>query len=218
MLPSLPVVSPSEIMLGTPFQALESVFMPWVGLDCSSPFDQPLELEPINMAMPGPGPHQPDKPDTGFDQSCYHAGLEYLPDGPNRNSVAANGPKRNRANPNSVAIMEERKRRRMESNRKAARQSRQRKRIHLENLRVQLNRLKLEKQDLTSRLWLLLHHCRLVKGDNDRLAAECVILQGWLTEISRNLQFRQSQPFASAWPFNNFTSNINALETPSLNT
>ncbi|KAJ0039860.1 hypothetical protein Pint_27852 [Pistacia integerrima] len=115
--------------------------------------------------------------------------------------------------PNPLAsLIDERKQRRMISNRESARRSRMRKQRHLENLRNQVNRLRIENRELTHRLQFLLYHCQRVRTDNDRLRSEHSMLRRKLSEIHELLVFRQLQQFTSAWPCNNVTSE----QTPSL--
>ncbi|GMH24047.1 hypothetical protein Nepgr_025890 [Nepenthes gracilis] len=214
-----PAIFVAETMPGTPLPDFGSGFTPWETMDGFPSFDQFLQLEPL-LAEPIPGPNEPVQPsDPRPEPPRYHAGLESDPDGPNRNHCV--GPNRKHADSNSrlddpnqiVSTIDERKRKRKESNRESARRSRLRKQKHLENLRSHVNRLKLENRELTNRLRALLHHCHLVRSANDRLRAESVILQSRLTEIRRILQFRQLQQFpSSAWPFNS----INELQIPSL--
>ncbi|KAH7566723.1 hypothetical protein ACOSP7_023347 [Xanthoceras sorbifolium] len=110
----------------------------------------------------------------------------------------------NRTNSNSgsddqnlpVSVIDERKRRRMISNRESARRSRMRKQKHLENLRNQVNRLKLENRELTNRLQIVMHHCQRVWTDNDRLQSEHIMLRKKLSEIRRILVFRQLQQYS----------------------
>ncbi|CAN0917766.1 bZIP transcription factor 44 [Linum grandiflorum] len=108
--------------------------------------------------------------------------------------------------------MDERKRRRMISNRESARRSRMRKQRHLENLRNQLSRLRLENRELTNRLRFISYHCHLVRTDNDRLRSEHSMLRRKLSNIRQILMFRLAA--TPTWPCNNI---INAAEQfPSL--
>ncbi|GMH06344.1 hypothetical protein Nepgr_008184 [Nepenthes gracilis] len=210
MMSFLQAIPPSETMLGIPFSDFESGFTPWDSLDCFTPFDQLLEPEPISMAMSIPSPDEAGKSDNSSDRSRYHAGLASGSDGPNLNPVTSNNDSealnQNHANTNFSSITDERKQRRMESNRASARRSRMRKKKHLENLREQVNRLKLENRESKNRLRFVVHLCECVQIENDRLRAESVVLQRTLKETGRILQFRQLQQSSSAWPCNNFTS------------
>ncbi|XP_017635767.1 basic leucine zipper 4-like [Gossypium arboreum] len=105
----------------------------------------------------------------------------------------------------TLSIIDERKRRRMISNRESARRSRMRKQKHLENLRNQANRLRIENRELTYRLRFLLYHCHRVRTDNDRLRSESTLLRQKLSDMHQNLLFKQLQQFSSAWPCNNVT-------------
>ncbi|KAH0701768.1 hypothetical protein KY285_016046 [Solanum tuberosum] len=101
----------------------------------------------------------------------------------------------------------ERKRKRMISNRESARRSRMRKQTHLENLRNQSNWLKIENRDLTNRVQLIIGHYQLVERNNEMLRAESVLLRQRLEGIRDILITRQLQQqlynSAFAWPCNN---------------
>ncbi|XP_022752064.1 basic leucine zipper 4-like [Durio zibethinus] len=134
--------------------------------------------------------------------------------GPARSDSGLDDPKQNQTNSNSgsddpnqpVSIIDERKRRRMISNRESARRSRMRKQQHLENLRNQVNRLRIENRELTNRLRFVLYHCHRVRTDNDRLRSEYSMLRQKLSDISQILLFKQLQQLSSAWPRNNVTA------------
>ncbi|KAK7252753.1 hypothetical protein RIF29_36940 [Crotalaria pallida] len=104
------------------------------------------------------------------------------------------------------SIMEERKRRRMISNRESARRSRMRKQRHLENLRNQLNLFRVENRELNTRLQFLLHHCDRVRTENEWLRSERTMLCQKLSNISQFMVFQQLQPLSSAWPCNNLSA------------
>ncbi|KAI4327318.1 hypothetical protein L6164_019794 [Bauhinia variegata] len=100
-------------------------------------------------------------------------------------------------------VVDERKRRRMISNRESARRSRMRKQKHLENLRNQVNRFRIQNRELNNHLQLLQHHCNRVGTENDWLRSERAFLRQKLSSISQILVFQQLQPFpSSAWPCN----------------
>nr|GME12851.1 basic leucine zipper 43-like [Ipomoea batatas] len=86
----------------------------------------------------------------------------------------------------SLPAVDERKRRRMISNRESARRSRMRKQKHLENLRNQVNRLRLGNRELLNRFRFVSHHCHLVQSDNERLRAESSLLRQRLWDIRQN--------------------------------
>nr|QEO19226.1 putative bZIP transcription factor 2-like isoform X1 [Cymbidium ensifolium] len=92
---------------------------------------------------------------------------------------------------------EERRLRRMISNRLSARRSRMRKQRHLENLRTHLNRLKSENRDLSNRIGAVVHYSLLLRGENDRLQSESVSLYNRLAEIEHAIRFRQFQRLSS---------------------
>ncbi|PIA57038.1 hypothetical protein AQUCO_00600040v1 [Aquilegia coerulea] len=94
-------------------------------------------------------------------------------------------------------VLDDRKTRRMISNRESARRSRMRKQRHLEDLRNQVNRLRLDNRELANRLELINHHCHILKRDNDQLCSESTILRQRLSDIRRILIFRQLQRFSN---------------------
>ncbi|WCJ35584.1 basic leucine-zipper 5 [Euphorbia peplus] len=83
----------------------------------------------------------------------------------------------------AVYSKEERKKRRMMSNRESARRSRWRKKRHLENLTVQLNRLETQNQDLKNRFGLVLDQCRQLWRENNQLTADYVTLRSRLSDL-----------------------------------
>lgn len=87
----------------------------------------------------------------------------------------------------AVYSVDERKRRRMQSNRESARRSRWRKKRHLENITNQLNRLRLENRELKKRLGLTLHQHLLYSLENARLRSESVTLVRRLSDLYRVL-------------------------------
>ncbi|XP_061338954.1 bZIP transcription factor 53-like [Gastrolobium bilobum] len=104
-----------------------------------------------------------------------------------------------------ASVMDERRRRRMISNRESARRSRMRKQKHLENLRNQVNLVRIENRELSNGLQFLLHHCDRVRTENDWLRSERTRLRQKLSNISQILVLQQLQP-SSAWPCNVVTA------------
>nr|QEO19219.1 putative bZIP transcription factor 11-like isoform X1 [Cymbidium ensifolium] len=96
-----------------------------------------------------------------------------------------------------LSAEEERRMKRMISNRESARRSRMRKQRHLEGLRNQLNRLKSENQDLLNRIGAVVHYGQLFRIDNDRLRSESDLLRCRLAKIHRVLIYRQLQRLVS---------------------
>ncbi|KAG6529147.1 bZIP transcription factor 11-like [Zingiber officinale] len=80
-----------------------------------------------------------------------------------------------------LAVVEQRKRKRMISNRESARRSRMRKQKHLDGLTAQSKQLSTEKEQLVTSLSLTQQQCAAVEAENCVLRA-----QG--TELSRRLQ------------------------------
>ncbi|KAL4568796.1 hypothetical protein LXL04_024412 [Taraxacum kok-saghyz] len=117
-------------------------------------------------------------------------------------------------------VMDERKKRRMISNRESARRSRMRKQKHLENLRNQLNRLKTNNREVANRLRVVNLHGKLVREENRRLRSESMMLQQKLSDIRRQLLLRRRQLhhqlLPSAWPCHNNVTSIYEQYPPSL--
>ncbi|KAI3699515.1 hypothetical protein L2E82_43890 [Cichorium intybus] len=107
-------------------------------------------------------------------------------------------------------VVDERKRRRMISNRESARRSRMRKQKHLENMRNLSNRLKTNNRELMNRLRVVNLHGKIVREENQRLRSESVLLQEKLWGIRQVLLVRQlhHQLLPSAWPCNNNVTSI----------
>ncbi|KAJ9166365.1 hypothetical protein P3X46_021135 [Hevea brasiliensis] len=86
-----------------------------------------------------------------------------------------------------VYSVDERKRRRMISNRESARRSRWRKKQHLENLEVEVNRLKIQNQELKKLLGSVLGQCHVLWRENDQLTTEYLGLQARLSDLRHAL-------------------------------
>ncbi|KAI4330239.1 hypothetical protein MLD38_028538 [Melastoma candidum] len=108
-------------------------------------------------------------------------------DSPNSNSTISGDP----PSPVPTAVVDERKMRRMLSNRESARRSRMRKQKHLENLRNQVSRLKLENREIGNRLTLFLYHGRRLRFENDQLRSDNLKLRQKLSDVCPVLLLRQ---------------------------
>ena len=165
----LSAISASDPLLGNPFAGFDGGFTPW---DCPDFLFalKPTSPNPVTSSSGSDEPNQtPAEEKPGSDDS-------------NRD----------------VSVMDERKRRRMLSNRESARRSRMRKQRHLENLRNQMNQFRVQNRELNNRLQLLLHHCNSVRTENDWLRSERTLLRQKLSYISQILFLQQLQPFSSA--------------------
>ncbi|XP_010999906.1 PREDICTED: basic leucine zipper 43 [Populus euphratica] len=83
----------------------------------------------------------------------------------------------------AVYSIDERKRRRMVSNRESARRSRWRKKKHLEDLTQQLNRLKIQNRELQNRLGSIINQSHVLWRENGRLMSESVALEARLSDL-----------------------------------
>ncbi|XP_010544009.1 PREDICTED: bZIP transcription factor 2 [Tarenaya hassleriana] len=86
-----------------------------------------------------------------------------------------------------VQPVDERKRRRMISNRESAKRSRLRKKRWLENLTEEVNRLSFENRELKNRLDIVLRYGNDVSRENNRLKTESVCLKIRLLKLYRVL-------------------------------
>lgn len=93
----------------------------------------------------------------------------------------------------TVHVLDERKRRRMISNRESARRSRWRKKQHEEILTAQVNRLTVENRALKHRLGSVLNQWMLTWGENERLKSEVVGLRARLSDLHRVFLVMQSR-------------------------
>ncbi|KAG0490762.1 hypothetical protein HPP92_007625 [Vanilla planifolia] len=91
----------------------------------------------------------------------------------------------------ALTLEEERRLRRMISNRESARRSRMRKQRHLEEMRSQVNRLMSENRILSNRIMTVTKYCLLFRQDNDRFRLESAILRSRLEQIRRAVLLRQ---------------------------
>lgn len=94
----------------------------------------------------------------------------------------------------AVDSTDEKKRKRMLSNRESARRSRSRKKRHLEDLTEQLKRLKIENQELKNQLGLVLNQCHILWRENDRLLSESAALQARLSGLYHVFVAMQNHP------------------------
>ncbi|KAK4393497.1 Basic leucine zipper 4 [Sesamum angolense] len=206
---------PVDSFLGNPFPPFESGFPPWDS--CETSFvnfpPSPKEEEPVAFS---PQPSQePVSSNSGSDISnpapvTPNSGSTE----PNRNNSKNISSGSNRSSSKKITdgtssrlgpIVDERKRRRMISNRESARRSRMRKQRHLENLRNQANRFKVGNREVMNRLRLLVHQTQLIQAENERLRSEAVVLRQRLWDIRQVLLVRQLQQHLnpSAWPLIN---------------
>ena len=195
----IPVMMSSETKLVSPFPSFEGGFTPWDSQELYSIFQSQ------QPARSNSGSQEPNRKPVNS-----NSGL----DDPNLKSFNSNSGSEG-ANLEDPAV-EERKRRRMISNRESARRSRMRKQKHLENLRNELNQLRIQNRDLTNRLRSFTFHSHLVNSDNEKLRSEAIFLRRKLSESRQILVFRQLQrQLSSAWPCNTVIASVNE-QTPSL--
>ncbi|XP_020554563.1 ocs element-binding factor 1-like [Sesamum indicum] len=217
MLSAFPVGFPSDSFLGNPFPPFESCFPPWDSYQTSFVFPPPpKEEEPVAFS---PQPSQePVSSNSGSDTSnpapvTPNSGStepnrnnsKNLSSGSDRSSSKKVNPRSDGTSSRLGPVIDERKRRRMISNRESARRSRMRKQRHLENLRNQANRFKVGNREVMNRLRLVVHQTQLIQAENERLRSEAVVLRQRLWDIRQVLLVRQLQQHMnpSAWPLIN---------------
>ncbi|XP_049407800.1 bZIP transcription factor 11-like [Solanum stenotomum] len=181
----LSTILSSDGLFSNTFPSFYDDFTQWNYIEPTSIFPEPgVESVFSPMQSPNPEPVISHDSGSGSDKS--------KPESPNDSPNLA---------------INERKRKRMISNRESARRSRMRKQTHLENLRNQSNRLKLENRDLTNRVQLVIGHYQLIERNNEMLRAESLLLRQRLEGICDILITRQLQQqlynSAFAWPCNN---------------
>ncbi|CAO2830429.1 unnamed protein product [Amaranthus hypochondriacus] len=137
-----------------------------------------------------------DKPDLGQDDAQSPTSVLLSPnfgsgsEDPNQNpnhfmlNSCADEPKR-------AVIMDEKKRKRMISNRESARRSRMQKQKHVEILNYNKKQLEIQTRERSNQLRLMTHHIQLVRKENERLKSESVILRRKLYELGQMWQLQQ---------------------------
>ncbi|KAK1383175.1 Basic leucine zipper 43 [Heracleum sosnowskyi] len=189
----------SEGFFGTPFPEFEGGFTPWNDQEPTFFFDH---QDQGSVFSPTPL-QEPVFSNSGSDNSnplniSSRTGSVVT----NRKRISPND-----SGPDHLPVIDERKRRRMVSNRESARRSRMRKQKHLDNLRNQVNRLKIENQDMLNGLRWVAHHSQLVRTDNERLISESQMLRQKMWDMRQVLLARhiQEQLCSVAWPCQNVT-------------
>ncbi|CAK8568391.1 unnamed protein product [Lathyrus sativus] len=107
----------------------------------------------------------------------YLISLINQPEDPTSPSSGSQGSNR------TVYSSEERKLRRMKSNREAAQRSRCRKKKHLENITNRLNRLRIQNQELKNQLSFTMDQHLLLSLENDQLISESIALLATLSDL-----------------------------------
>ncbi|GMI82718.1 hypothetical protein HRI_001941100 [Hibiscus trionum] len=91
----------------------------------------------------------------------------------------------------AVYSADERKKRRMVSNRESAKRSRWRKKMHLENITDEVNHLSIENQQLKNRVNWVVNQYHIVWRENEELRSESVALWAKLADLYRTLATMQ---------------------------
>lgn len=112
-----------------------------------------------------------------------------IPDLAPNSSCISNNSTSDEAEEHQVSIIDERKQRRMISNRESARRSRMRKQRHLDELWSQLLRLRTENHNLIDRLNHVLESHDKVVQENVRLKEEASDLRRMLTDLQVNSSY-----------------------------
>lgn len=110
--------------------------------------------------------------------------------------------------PASHCTSDECKRRRMASNRESARRSRIRKQQYLENLRDEVNRLRIVNRELANQLQVTSHQTHLLRTENDQLLSQFTLLRRTLIEMKHIVRLRTLPRSSSnpTWPCANITT------------
>lgn len=188
-----PVFS-SEPVFANHVPALETGFTPWDASDLFSFFNSPVSPMEMNPGLEKTNPSQIQN------QSYSNPGLKDKPlDCTGSNDV------------------DERRKKRKLSNRKSAQRSRIKKQKHLEDVRIELNKLKIENRELENRLRHVLYHCQREQMENDSLRLEHRVLHEKLLNLRQALVMRQIQQSSTCatWSCINSTV-VTVLQNPSI--
>ncbi|XP_008790285.2 bZIP transcription factor 27 [Phoenix dactylifera] len=172
-----PPLPPSSICFNTgPFYRLGTVLFGTVRSVTMFALEEALDFPLLEQVLDG---------DLGFTP------WETQPT-PAQETSAQTGPKPGPDEPDRpLSLAEERRRRRMISNRESARRSRMRKQRYLEELRAEVNQLQSENRALENRLGALVRCCLLFRRDNDRLQSESAALHRRISGLHRILLLRR---------------------------
>ncbi|GER31005.1 basic-leucine zipper transcription factor family protein [Striga asiatica] len=201
MLSTFPVPFPGDSFFSNPFLTFEPGSLPWEHHEPGLPFhppnvDEPAVLipqpcpEPASSASgsgsdtsnlaPSPGSNEPFRVKTFTSKT-----------GPiRRNSEKLVSPGSDETSPLDP-VVDDKKLRRMISNRDSARRSRMRKQKHLEDLRDQVNRNKVVNRELMNRLRLVVHQTQMFCAENEFLRSEAAVLRQRLWDVRQVLLTRQ---------------------------
>ncbi|XP_047973916.1 basic leucine zipper 43-like [Salvia hispanica] len=193
MLSTFPASFSADALLGNnPFEP----GFPWENHDLPFLFnhqDEPpvfAPIEPESVSSNSGSPTQNPVLSSGSDDSNRNEPKTALSSGSDDQDPDKFNKKRSGC---GETVLDDRKRRRMMSNRESARRSRMRKQKHLENLRNQANRLKVGNREQMNRLRLIVCQTRMFRGENERLHNEAVVLRQRLWDIRQVLVVRQLQ-------------------------
>ncbi|XP_019085711.1 PREDICTED: basic leucine zipper 43-like [Camelina sativa] len=214
MMSTLPAFSFTEPGLVNQISDFQTGFTPWELDGFTDLFFSTIHHEP---AVPSPCTGESDTVKinidfNGFDESCigsiktnsgsddsdiFHGvpspTSDELDSDNTRTRINATDHNRTKLNRPVLQVTEDRKRKRMESNRESAKRSRMRKQRHIENLKEEANRLGLENRELGNRLRIVLYNMGLISTDNDRLMSEQENLRRRFLEMRQILILRQLQ-------------------------
>lgn len=95
---------------------------------------------------------------------------------------------------NLQALMDQKKRKRMLSNRESARRSRLRKQKHLDDLMAQASQLKKDNGHILTTLNLRTQHCLAVEAENSVLRTQAMELTSRLNSLNEILHYIRGEP------------------------
>ncbi|XP_041021276.1 basic leucine zipper 4-like [Juglans microcarpa x Juglans regia] len=135
----------------------------------------------------------PVSKETGFTTDELQKLLSFFP---SRHSVGQNSSTTSEDSFRAIYSNDEKKLRRMKSNRESAQRSRWRKKRHLADLKDKANQLKMENQELKNQLGLALRQSHAIGENNQELIFESMTLRDKLSNLYRIL-FTMQTPYKS---------------------
>ncbi|GAA0173565.1 DNA-binding transcription factor [Lithospermum erythrorhizon] len=112
---------------------------------------------------------------------------------------------------NLLILMNERKRKRMESNRESARRSRMRKQKHVDNLMAQVSQLKKDNNQIMTSVSITTQHYMNVEAENSVLRAQMIELTQRLQSLNEIINFMNTSNNVGRFENEEFQTGFDSL-------